>query len=70
MFVPAGVLVFIGVQVQVNDYLRSLSGMTVPRLFTYATLVMMRWPHLPPSPGYLTNDRTVFPGGDISSAPN
>jgi len=23
-------------------------------------LVMMRWPHSPPSPGYVTTDRTVF----------
>jgi len=36
-------------------------------------LVMMSWQHSPPSPGYVTTDRTVFPvfpGGDISSAPN
>jgi len=70
MFVPMTAhCPHISVQVQVNDYLRSLSRVTVLRLFTYASNVM-RWPHSPPSSSYVTNDRTVFPGGDISSAPN
>ena len=47
------------VQVQVNDYLRSFSRMTVPRLFTYASndelaaFAAQSWLHV-------TNDRTLF----------
>ena len=57
------------VQVKINDYLRSLRRVTVPRLFTYASNEMAafaaqswlrdHWPH-----------RIRIPGGDISSAPN
>jgi len=58
------------VQVRINDYLRSLSRVTVPRLFMYASNDEMtaftaqswlcdHWLH-----------RIRIPGGDISSAPN
>jgi len=55
---------------KINDYLRSLSRVTIPQLFTYASndemaaFAAQSWlrDHLP--------HRIRIPGGDISSAPN